>query len=117
MNTKTDFHYIKKTLENINVIITYTKNLTYKEFIENDLVIDATMFRLVQMAENINRISQNFKNQSKDVKWGSICGFRNGIVHNYGKTDYTIVYEIISNDIYELKEKLEQFLDENLRAS
>ena len=34
-------------------------------------------------------------------------GFRNGIVHEYGKTDYSTVYEIVSRDIYQLKELFE----------
>ena len=29
-------------------------------------------------------------------------GFRNGIVHEYGKTDYTIVYETVTQDLDEL---------------
>ena len=44
------------------------------------------------------------------IKWGQIIGFRNGIVHDYGKTDYSIVYEIVSKDIYELKENLESIV-------
>ena len=39
---------------------------------------------------------------------GEIVGFRNGIVHDYGKTDYTIVYDIISKDLFILKDELEQ---------
>ena len=31
-------------------------------------------------------------------------GFRNGIVHEYGKTDYVIVYETATQDIDELRE-------------
>lgn len=41
----------------------------------------------------------------KTIELGQIIGFRNGIVHDYGKTDYNIVYEIISSDIYLLKEE------------
>jgi len=35
---------------------------------------------------------------------GQIIGFRNGIVYDYGKIDYSIVYEIVTNDLYFLKE-------------
>lgn len=64
------------------------------------------MFRLVQMIENITHISREFKEKHSQIKWGQIISFRNGIVHDYGKTDYSIVYEIVSYDIYELKEIL-----------
>ena len=105
-NRKDDSYYIAKVIENIDAIILYTKELTYDEFVNDPLIVDATMFRLVQMAENTSHISKQFKELSPNIKWGEIIGFRNGIVHDYGKTDYTIVYEIISKDIYELKDRL-----------
>lgn len=105
-NNKNDIYYIKKVIENIDIIITYTKGINYNDFVKNELLIDAIMFRLIQMVEQITHISQTFKEEHKNVAWGQILGFRNGIVHNYGKTDYSIVYEIISNDIYKLKDAM-----------
>lgn len=64
------------------------------------------MLRLIQMVENIIHISKEFKEKRSNIKWGQIIGFRNGIVHDYGKIDYSIVYEIITNDLCFLKENL-----------
>ena len=102
-NIKNDNYYIKKVLDNIDAIIKYTKDLCFDEFINDALVIDAVMFRLIQMTENISHISREFKEKHINIEWGKIAGFRNGIVHDYGKTDFTIVYEIVSNDVYKLK--------------
>ena len=66
------------------------------------------MFRLQQMAEKIKHLSIAYKNEHDSIPWGEIIGFRNGIVHDCGKTDYTTVYEVISFDIYRLKELLEK---------
>ena len=68
------------------------------------------MFRLQQMIEKIKNISQEYKSIHNEIPWGDIIGFRNGIVHYYGKTDYITVYEIISKDIYQLKELFENSL-------
>lgn len=54
--------------------------------------MDAVMFRLIQLIENIKGISREFKNSQPLVPWGQIVGFRNGIVHEYGKTDYTRLF-------------------------
>ncbi|MBP5550628.1 MAG: DUF86 domain-containing protein [Bacilli bacterium] len=40
------------------------------------------------------------------MKWSDIVGFRNKIVHDYGKVDYTIVYEVLSQDIPKIKTQL-----------
>ena len=66
------------------------------------------MFRLVQMIENIKNISLEFKNDNPQIPWGKIMGFRNGIVHEYGKTDYTIVYEVVTNNLSQLKDILKK---------
>lgn len=58
------------------------------------------------MVENIKNISSDFKVRHPEIPWGDIAGFRNSIVHDYGKTDYLTVYETITKDIDELKEVL-----------
>ena len=91
---------MEKALSDIEVIISYTKNKTYEEIMSDGLLVDGVMFRLIQSIENIKNISEEFKASHPEIPWGDIMGFRNGIVHEYGKTDYSTVYEIVSHDIY-----------------
>lgn len=110
MGSKNDIYYIQQAIVEINYIIEYTKDLSYYELLNDVKTIDATMFRLQQMIEKIKNISQDYKNIHNEIPWGDIIGFRNGIVHDYGKTDYTTVYEIITKDVYQLKELFENSL-------
>lgn len=102
-NIKNDAYYIDLIKKDIDKIEQYTKDISYDEFINDELLIDAIMFRLVQMIENIKKLSIDFKNQHNDIEWIEIIGFRNRIVHDYGKTDYSVVYEVITQDIEKLK--------------
>jgi len=108
MGSKDDQIYLKEAIEQIDTIISYTKDLSYSDFIKDIKTIDATMFRLQQMVEKIKSLSNEYKEKHKNIPWKDIVGFRNGIVHDYGKTDYTTVYEIITIDIYQLKETFEK---------
>lgn len=101
-NVKGDAYYASKSIENISVIKKYIKNKSYEEFISDGELVDAIMFRLVQLIENINKMSAEFKDKNYHIPWGDILGFRNGIVHEYGETDYRIVYETIINDLDDL---------------
>ena len=109
-NIKNDSFYLEKALLDIDTIIKYTKEKTYDELMSDNQLIDATMFRLIQLIENIKKISFEFKELHLNIPWGDIMGFRNGIVHEYGETDYTTVYEIVSKDIFELKDLFESSL-------
>ena len=110
MGSKNDKYYMEKALVEIDAIIRYSKNMSYDEFMQNEQTIDSVLFRLIQLIENIKDISTAYKLEHNEIPWGDIIGFRNGIVHEYGQTNYTTVYEIISRDIYKLKELFESDL-------
>lgn len=103
-NIKNNSYYLRKAVDDINAVIDYVSDIkTYEEFLNNSKTVDAVMFRLVQLIENIKNIDSDYKEAHNEIPWGKIMGFRNGIVHEYGSTDYTIVYEIITKNIYDLK--------------
>ena len=105
-NLKKDNYYIKLIMEDIDKILKYTNEVSYDDFMNEEQLIDAILFRLIQMTENIKKLSISFKEKYNNISWNDIVGFRNRIVHDYGKTDYTIVYEVISKDIPAMKDVL-----------
>lgn len=102
-NKKDNNYYARKAIEDIVCIQKYIGHKTYEEFISDGELMDAIMFRLIQLVESINNLSNEYKAENPQVPWGKIKGFRNGLVHEYGETDYSIVYEIITNDIEPLR--------------
>lgn len=106
-NKKGDKYYAQKAIESITTIQRYVSGKSYEEFLSDEELIDAVMFRLIQTIENIKNISAAFKENNPQIPWGDIIGFRNGIVHEYGKTDFLTVYETAANDIGPLKEALQ----------
>ena len=106
-NIKDDKYYASKSIEHINLIQQYSNNLTYDEFMADQKVNDSIMFRFIQLIENIKNLSDEFKNKNPQIPWGDIIGFRNGIVHEYGHTDYRSVHKTFhGSDLDELKEVL-----------
>ena len=105
-NVKNDAYYKNLIINDVEKIILYSKDKSYNEFIEDEALVDAILFRLIQISENIKKLSNDFKNSHRNIPWNEIIGFRNKIVHDYGQTDYNIVYEIVTSDIKSLKEAL-----------
>ena len=99
-NKKTNQYYIQK-------IITHTKDISQGELEENELLIDSVMFRLIQISENSDRLSEEFKQQHATIPWRAMKGLRNRIVHEYGNVVLSIVYDTVKNDIPELLNDLE----------
>ena len=109
-NIKNDSYYAKQIVDNISAIKRYISNKTYEQFVKDEELIDAVMFRLIQLVENIKKISFDFKEKHQNIPWGKIMGFRNGIVHEYDKTDYVIVYETAMQDLDDLQVLFEEIL-------
>lgn len=109
-NIKDDNYYLKKIVTDLQFLIEHTKGKSYKE-VEADLVlIDSIMFRLIQIAENSDKLNPSFKSEHKELPWREIKGMRNRIVHDYGFIDLTIIYDTVVRGIPEMYEKLSKLL-------
>lgn len=97
---------ISKMIEYTDKIITYVGNMNYEDFSNNSLVVEACVFDLSQMGELANKLDKSFVEQNKDIPWSQIYGLRNRIVHDYEGVNLKLVWEIICDDIPELKVKL-----------
>ena len=109
-NKKDNYYYFSKIVSDIYLIKKYLGDSSYEQFLNDNKMMDAIMFRIVQLIESIKNISAEFKDQHPEIKWGKIVGFRNGLVHEYGKTDYSIVFDIITKELDVLKNLFEQHL-------
>ncbi|NLN55558.1 MAG: DUF86 domain-containing protein [Clostridiales bacterium] len=83
-----------------------------QEIQQNELLADSIMFRLIQIAENNEKLIKEFKDSHPDIPWRAIKGMRNTIVHNYGIVDISIVYDTVKNSVPEFYKQLKQLLVE-----
>lgn len=109
-NKKTDQYYIQKIVTDIEFIIVHTAGLTIEQLEDNEVLVDSVMFRLIQVSENSDKLTESFKEQHKEFPWRAMKGLRNRIVHEYGNVDMSVVYDTIQNDIPELLQNLKEFI-------
>lgn len=107
-NKKTDQYYIKKIVTDLAFIIEHTKDLTQEELEENEILVDSVMFRLIQVAENSDKLTDTFKQTFSSIPWRAMKGLRNRIVHEYGNVDLSVVYDTVKEDIPDLLQKLNE---------
>ncbi len=106
-NKKDNQYYIKKIVTDLAFIIEHTSKLTQNELENNEVLVDSVMFRLIQVSENSDKLTDNFKEGHADIPWRAMKGMRNRIVHEYGNVDLAVVYDTIKNDIPKLLCQLE----------
>lgn len=105
-NQKNDNYYISKIIQDLEFVMEHTKGKTANEIESNLLLMDSIMFRIVQIAENAEKLTAEFKQTHEEIRWRSIKGMRNRIVHDYGFMNIAIVYDTVTNSIPELHSQL-----------
>lgn len=81
-------------------------------FMKDELIQTWMLYNLQIIGEAVRSISQNFKNCHKNIQWNDISDFRNLLVHEYFRIDLEIVWQIIEQEIPELKIKIKLLLKE-----
>jgi uncharacterized protein with HEPN domain len=94
-------------------IETYLFNTTFSDFMENSMMRFACIKLMEIIGEAGNHISEETKSKFTSIEWTQIIGMRNVFVHEYFGIDSTLVWEIIKNDLPDLREKIEEILDNN----
>lgn len=107
-NKKTDQYYIKKIVTDLQFIMDHTAGLTQEELEENEILVDSVMFRLIQISENSDKLTDAFKQTHSSIPWRAVKGMRNRIVHEYGNVDLAIVYDTVNRDLPELLRELKE---------
>ena len=105
---------IKNLLEDIYdavlKIISYTKGMSYDEFIADNKTVDAVVRNFEIIGEASNRIPDDFKTEHTEIEWRRIIGFRNRIIHEYFGIDYENLWRIKNENIPSLSEFMEEIL-------
>lgn len=66
----------------------------------------ATSMCIVQIGENVSRLSEEFKVKYNDIPWRNIKGMRNITTHKYESIDLIALWNVLIDRVPELKEDL-----------
>jgi uncharacterized protein with HEPN domain len=112
-NEQNDLLYLLNILEYIGKIWKYTEKAKDAESLyelNDQLNLNASLTLLANIGENVSKLSDILKEEYSNIEWQQIKDFRNRIVHDYIGIDLVIVYEIIKNDLKELKPEIEKII-------
>ncbi|MDR3281080.1 MAG: DUF86 domain-containing protein [Synergistaceae bacterium] len=102
---------LKKLLSHIAKIEEYSGACdSFENFSKNSLVIEACVFNLGQMGELVKRLDDSFTSSRPDIPWRGLYGLRNRIIHDYEGVNFSRIWEIIRDDLPDLKLRLDELL-------
>ena len=77
--------------------------IDYETFVNDAIYRNAAALCILQIGELVGKLTEEFRTTHAAVPWRKIKAMRNIVAHSYGSIDSEITWEIIQDDIPELK--------------
>ncbi len=97
----------KRCLPLCEKLIRYCEGCSYESFSGDTKLVEACVFNLSQIGELCHSVDDAFAAAHPEIPWAEMYGLRNRIVHDYEGVNLLLVWEIISEDVPELKRLLQ----------
>lgn len=88
----------------------YTADLTFEDFKNNSMVVDAVERNIEIIGEASNKVSNEFKNKNNSIEWHKPIGMRNRLIHGYFSTDIILLWNTCKLIIPEFKDQLQELI-------
>lgn len=110
---KTDLYRLTRILEIGNQLQeVIARNKITSEKIEDDFetqwLITTPLFNI---GEQVNCLSEEFVNAYPGIPWSQIAGLRHRLAHNYEGTNWSIISEVLLEDIPVFIDQVRNILD------
>jgi uncharacterized protein with HEPN domain len=73
---------------------------------------DAIIRNLQVLCESTQRVEARHKNRHSEIRWASIAGMRNVLVHDYFDVDFQTVWDVVTRDLSGLDKAMRAILAE-----
>ena len=98
-----------KDIENACLkIAAYCSNLSYDEFLKDEMRQLATMRLLEIIGEASKKIPEDVRNQFTDIPWKKMSGLRDILIHAYETVDIEALWKICAESIPNLLSNIQK---------
>ena len=102
--------YFEDILEAIIDISNFIDDLTFHKFTNDKKTINAVIRSLEIIGEASKKVSQEIKENNRNIPWKEMTGMRDKMIHGYFDLDLVTIWETVKNDIPPLKPLFENLL-------
>lgn len=105
---KSDLPYLGHIADSIAAIESYVAS-GRDTFMKERLIQDAVIRNFEIIGEAANRLSAPTREGSAEA-WHKVIAFRNRLIHGYWSIDLVLVWDVIKNDLPNLKQEVARLL-------
>lgn len=95
----------------IDAITEFSKGMSYQDYLADRRTRDAIYRNIEVMGEAVARMPEYYLNAHTDIPWVKIKSTRNAFIHGYDKIDDSIVWNIATQLLPDLRKRLQDLLE------
>jgi uncharacterized protein with HEPN domain len=104
--------FLKHIQHELRFLATHSENVTFDEFLNDDLINRAYLRSLEIIGEAAKKVPDEIRYKYKEVDWRGMTGLRDVLIHQYFQVDYQVVWDVIRNLVPQAKEWMDEIIEE-----
>lgn len=102
--------FLAHILESIKKIEEFTKGISKEKFFRDIKLQDAVIRRIEIIGEAAKNLPANFREKHSDIEWAEMAKTRDKLIHGYFGVDIELTWNIVKDNLPNLKEKIKNAL-------
>ena len=103
--------YLRHIFDETKYLMDRAEGLSKEEFINDDTLKRAFVRSIEIIGEATKKIPSEFKEKYAHLEWRAMAGMRDKLIHDYFGIDYDIVWDVVTNKIPQLQQKIRKIID------
>jgi uncharacterized protein with HEPN domain len=103
-------------LDEINYLVS-TADISYSEFKRNETLKRSFVRALEVIGEATKNIPDDFRKKHPQIPWKKMAGLRDILIHHYFGINYKMVWDVVKNQVPDLKTNIQSILEEKSKPS
>jgi uncharacterized protein with HEPN domain len=100
--------YIADIAESAADILTFTKDMTFDEFLSDKKTHYAVIRSLEIMGEAAKKIPDFIREKYPAVPWRQMAGTRDKLIHEYHGVDLSIIWGVVEDELPKIKPAIDE---------
>ena len=109
---KDDSIFVSHILDSIQKIEEFSRDVSKEDFFDSVLLQDAIIRRIEIIGEASKNVSDSLKSKYPEIPWNEMARTRDKLIHGYFGIDLDLTWDIVEDDISELKDKIRIVVDD-----
>jgi uncharacterized protein with HEPN domain len=109
--SRSPIEYLRHILDEIDYVESIIPNMSEERFLA-DQTLQRSFARSIEIiGEAAKKIPADFKSAHNEIDWKRITGMRDKLIHVYFGVDYHLVWDVATNKLPELKDKITRIIN------